>query len=201
MTSISFGYLWTVTILKWSSTCLEMKVSLGIQLSSWFEIWVDKTCGCSDCSWNKPLSRLAFRKKNQNDPNFWTTFGVLSLRQNLRMFSFHRIAAVEIKPLSMVCITQSAQNVLAHLILRTCFSLRVKLGKVPILCINAMYCAHFAEIKASMFLLGKLLLKCLPFLFDFDFNFAISFNCLLPFKKRHFLLKRDFWENFSSAYF
>jgi len=113
--------------------------------SSWFEIWVDKTCGCSDCSWNKPLSRLAFRKKNQNDPNFWTTFGVLSLRQNLRMFSFHRIAAVEIKPLSMVCITQSAQNVLAHLILRTCFSSRVKLGKVPILCINAMYSAHFAE--------------------------------------------------------
>ena len=98
-----------------------------------------------DCSWNKPLSRLAFRKKNQNDPNFWTTFGVLSLRQNLRMFSFHRIAAVEIKPLSRVCITQAAQNVLAHLIMRTCFSLRAKLGKVPILCINAMYSAHFSE--------------------------------------------------------
>ena len=33
------------------------------------------------------------KKKTQNKPKFWTTFGILSLRQNLRMFSFHRTAA------------------------------------------------------------------------------------------------------------
>ena len=150
MTSISFGYVWTVTILKWSSTCLEMKVSLGIQLFQL--IWNLGWQNLRMFSFYRTAAEInhspgfAFcKKKTQNKPKFWTTFGILSLRQNLRMFSFHRIAAVEIKPLSRVCITQAAQNVLAHLILRTCFSLRVKLGKVPILCINAMYGAHFVE--------------------------------------------------------
>ena len=48
--------------------------------------------------------------KTKNDPNLWITFGILSLRQNLWMFSFHRIAAIEIKTLSRICITHGAQN-------------------------------------------------------------------------------------------
>jgi len=153
MTSISLGGVWTVTILKWSSTCLKMKVSLGIQLFQL--IWNLGWQNLRMFSFHPTAAEInhspgfAFCKnKTRNDPKFWTTFGIPSLRQNLRMFSFRRIAAVEIKTLSRVFITQGAQNenLFLHILFFTSASPSdLSWPRCPFLCINVMYCAHLVE--------------------------------------------------------